>query len=128
MSKYTDVVEALLKEKHIQYKKECTFEGLRGNKFPLRFDYVIYKDNKIFCFLEVNGEQHYTEVQSWGGKSGLKKRQEYDRKKMRYALANNIPLYCIPYWQITKDFSYENIFQPKNLVKSIWHNDLIKKG
>ena len=38
----------------------------------------------------------------------------------------NIPLYRIPYWEIKNIHKVEDIFVPKFLVKSKWHNDYLK--
>lgn len=127
-SKYENKIIQLLKENNILFKREQSFEDLRGFKDLLRFDFIIYnrKDYSIDYFLEVNGEGHYKEIQSWGGKRGFQKRREYDRKKMSYALSHNIPLICLPYWDINDSLTYEKLItNPEYKVESIWHNDKI---
>ena len=51
------------------------------------------------------------------------KGQEHDRRKNSYCLANNSPLYRIPYWEIKNLKNPSDIFIDKFLVKSRWHND-----
>ena len=53
--------------------------------------------------------------------------KERDRRKNSYALANNIPLYRIQYWDINnkKINSFSDITKDKNRVKSKFHNDYI---
>lgn len=127
-SKYEERIIQLLKGNDILFKREQTFEGLKGFKDFLRFDFVVYKrkDYSIDYFLEVNGIQHYKEIPFWGGKHGLQKRKEYDRKKMSYALNHNVPLICLPYWDIDDSLTYEKLItNPQYKVDSIWHNDKI---
>jgi len=124
-SSYEAIVIFLLKKNKIIFKREQAFEDLKGKKYLLRFDFVVFdkKTNEISYILEVNGEQHYKPISIWGGLSGLKKRQGYDRKKIAYSLAKKIPLVCLPYWDINKSLTYEDIINnPEYLVKSIWHN------
>lgn len=128
MSKYEEKVLRLLEENDILFKREQTFEDLKGFKGLLRFDFVIYKRENylIDYFLEVNGEQHYKEIAAWGGKRGFQKRKEYDRKKIAYALNHNIPLICLPYWEIDNELTYMKLISnPDYKVQSIWHNDKI---
>lgn len=131
ISKNEQIIINLLKKNNILFKREQSFEGLKGFKNYLRFDFVIYdrKDYSIEYFLEVNGEQHYKEIMAWGGKHGLQKRKEYDRKKITFALNHNIPLICLPYWDINSDLTYEKIITNSAYkASSIWHNDRVILG
>ena len=130
-SSYEQFIIDLLKKNKINFKREQTFDGLKGFKADLRFDFVIYnQDGTIKYFLECNGEQHYKEIPAWGGKRGLQKRLEYDRKKMAYALAHNIPMICLPYWDINSSLTYDKLISNSDYkVKTIWHTDnIIKRG
>ena len=118
MSKLETTVAILLKENNIQYIREKTYEDLRGGKF--RYDFYLPKLNTI---IEVNGQQHYYEV--WGGRTGLLKQQENDRRKISYALANKITMFTIPYWEIQNLKNSKDLFQEKFLVKDKWFNDNI---
>lgn len=118
MSKLETTVAILLKENNIQYIREKTYEDLRGGKF--RYDFYLPKLNTI---IEVNGQQHYYEV--WGGRTGLLKQQENDRKKISYALANKITMFTIPYWEIPNLKNSQDLFQEKFRVKDKWFNDNI---
>lgn len=118
MSKLETTVAILLKENNIQYIREKTYEDLRGGKF--RYDFYLPKLNTI---VEVNGQQHYYEV--WGGRAGLLKQQENDRRKISYALANKITMFTIPYWEIPNLKNSQDLFQEKFKVKDKWFNDNI---
>lgn len=118
MSKLETTVAILLKENNIQYIREKTYEDLRGGKF--RYDFYLPKLNTI---IEVNGQQHYYEV--WGGRTGLLKQQENDRRKISYALANKITMFTIPYWEIQNLKNSQDLFQEKFRVKDKWFNDNI---
>ena len=51
--------------------------------------------------IEFDGEQHYKEKETWGGKEALEEVKENDRIKDEYCKNNNIPLVRIPYWELS---------------------------
>lgn len=118
MSKLETKVAILLKEANIKYEREKTYSDLKMGKF--RYDFYLPDLNII---IEVNGQQHYYEV--WGGRAGLLKQQENDRKKISYALANKIIMYSIPYWEIDKLETSDDLFNKKFLTRDKWFNDKI---
>lgn len=113
-SHYENFISDLLQKSHIDYQKEVSYTDLRGGRF--RYDF-----STPHGLIEVNGQQHYYEV--FGGRSGLLKQQEHDRRKISYALANCIPLYIIPFWDIYSLTNAHELFQDKYHAKSRWHND-----
>lgn len=113
-SHYENFISDLLQKSHIDYQKEVSYTDLRGGRF--RYDF-----STPYGLIEVNGQQHYYEV--FGGRSGLLKQQEHDRRKISYALANCIPLYIIPFWDIYSLTNAHELFQDKYHAKSRWHND-----
>lgn len=48
----------------------------------------------------------------------MTQRQERDKIKNKYALAHNIPLYRIPYWE-KNNITFENITNDIHLIKNI---------
>ena len=118
MSKYEDKIISLLKNAQISFLREKTFSDLKHGLF--RFDFYIHNLHGAPAIVEVDGEQHFRPI--YGRKEFLKG-QEHDRRKNSYCLANNIPLYRIPYWEIKNLDKAEDIFQEEFLVKSRWHND-----
>ena len=118
MSKLETKVATLLKEANIKYEREKTYSDLKMGKF--RYDFYLPDLNTI---IEVNGQQHYYEV--WGGRAGLLKQQENDRRKITYALANKIIMYSIPYREIDKLETSDDLFNKKFLTKDKWFNDKI---
>ena len=115
-SHYENFISDLLQKSHIDYQKEVSYTNLRGGRF--RYDF-----STPHGLIEVNGQQHYYEV--FGGRSGLLKQQEHDRRKISYALANCIPLYIIPFWDIYSLTNAHELFQDKYRAKSRWHNDKV---
>ena len=88
-------IETILQENNINYSKQYTFEDLRGpNDGLLRFDFAIFKNNKLSHLIEFQGEQHY----EYSG-SFYDNPQESDFKKQEYCKIHNIPLILIPYWK-----------------------------
>ena len=111
----------ILKQGGISFEREKTFSDLRKNKY--RFDFYLPKQNIL---IEINGSQHYENISFfYKNKTEFKKAQERDRRKISYALANEIPLYIIPYWEIPEIKNTKQIFQKKFLATSKYHNDNI---
>lgn len=81
-----------LTENNIDFIEEYVFSDLPKS----RFDFAIIKDGKVVHLIEFDGEQHYKNVEKWGG---LELQQTRDRIKNEYALSHNIPLVRIPYWE-----------------------------
>ena len=124
MSKYEDKVESLLKKAGIAYKKEVSFSDLKDKDF-LRFDFGIYKNQKLIGLIEVDGEQHFQPVELFGGKEEFKRVRKTDRAKNRYCLMKKIPLFRIPYTEM-ENFTLDNLTKFK--ITSQYHNDNIING
>ena len=118
MSKYEESVIKILKQEQISFIREKTFSDLKHGLF--KFDFYIYNLNGAPVIIEVDGEQHFKPIY---GRQSFLKGQEHDRRKNSYCLANNIPLYRIPYWEIKNLKTSADIFSNKFLVKTRWHND-----
>ena len=96
------IIENILKENNILYKKEFSFNNLLSeNNVPLRFDFAIFnKQNQLLYLIEYDGEQHFNskgDNQIWS--DSFEKRKRRDEIKTIYCLNNNIPLIRIPYWK-----------------------------
>ena len=121
MSKGEDKIIRLLRASNIKFEREKTFADLRGGKF--RYDFYLPFYNIL---IEVDGEQHFKQVKVFQKtRSDFLKQQENDRRKNSYALANNIPLIRIPYWELDNLNNFSNLIQKKFLVVSKWHNDYL---
>ena len=121
MSKGEDKIIRLLRASNIKFEREKTFADLRGGKF--RYDFYLPLYNIL---IEVDGEQHFKQVKVFLMIcSDFLKQQENDRRKNSYALANNIPLIRIPYWELDNLNNFSDLFQKKFLVVSKWHNDYL---
>lgn len=118
MSKYEDSIISILKAEEITFYREKTFQDLKHGLF--RFDFYIPNLYDTPAIVEVDGEQHFKPVY---GRQAFLKGQEHDRRKNSYCLANNIPLYRIPYWEIKNLRTIDDIFKDEFLVKTRWHND-----
>lgn len=95
------IIEAILKEKNIEFQQQYTFDDCISNKnYPLYFDFAIFKNNKLHCLIEFQGQQHYQEIASFS--ETLADRVERDEIKRKYCKNNNIPLIEIPYTDLSK--------------------------
>ena len=120
MTSYESQIINILKKDGIKFYREKTFSDLKHGLF--RFDFYIFGLNGALAIIEVDGEQHFKPIY---GRQSFLKGQEHDRRKNSYCLANQIPLYRIPYWEIKNIKSSSDIFIDKFLVKSRWHNDYL---
>ena len=120
MSKYEDSVISILKQEKIQFQREKNFSDLKHGLF--RFDFYIPNLHGAPAIVEVDGEQHFKPIY---GRQSFLKGQEHDRRKNSYCLANNIPLYRIPYWEIKNLRTVDDIFKDEFLVRTRWHNDYL---
>lgn len=121
MSRYEESIIKILKQGQISFIREKTFSDLKHGLF--RFDFYIFNLYGTPAIVEVDGEQHFKPIY---GRQAFLKGQEHDRQKNSYCLANNIPLYRVPYWEIYELKSISDIFTEKHLVKNRWHNDNLK--
>lgn len=118
MSKYESQIITLLNQAKLKFQREKTFKDLKHGLF--RFDFYILDLHGAPAIVEVDGEQHFKPIY---GRQAFLKGQEHDRRKNSYCLANGIPLYRIPYWEIKNLQTASDIFINKFLVKNRWHND-----
>ena len=90
VSKGEKKINDFLKEKKIAFKREYSFNDLKGH----RFDFYI-SDRKIL--IEYDGEQHFRPVDFFGGGSAFEMRKRKDQIKNKYASDKGIRLLRIPY-------------------------------
>lgn len=108
-SSYEKEIEKILIQNDISYIKEYSFSDLRGKKHPLRFDFAIFKDDKLCYLIEYQGEQHFHSVKYYGGEEDFKNRQWRDYLKKEYCKKNNIPLIIIKGQVTDKDIIKEEL-------------------
>ena len=119
MSSLERKVYDLLNGGHITFVREKVFKDCYNGLY--RYDFYLPEQNIV---LEVNGTQHYIfNKKFYKNKSEFLKAQERDRRKISYALAHGIKIYCIPYWEIDNISTLDDLFTQKFLAKSKFHND-----
>ena len=86
-------IEQLLIKNNIKYISEY---NPNIQKF---YDFALFNDkNELIRLIEFDGIQHYKEIEFFN-KRNLEQTQLSDKEKNEYALAHNIPLVRIPYWE-----------------------------
>ena len=127
MSRGEELISSLLRKEKIPFEKEKTFIDLKMGRY--RYDFYIADLHGRRTVIEYNGAQHYgyisafyPSMKSWLGAL------ERDRAKISYALANDIDIYIIPYWDYDKLRNANDLFQNKYKAKSRWHNDEIRQN
>lgn len=108
----------ILLNNKVRFQREKTFTDLKNGKY--RYDFYLLDYNTI---IEVDGQYHFYPIR---GRAALLGQKERDRQKNRYALSRKIKLYRIPYWEINNISNFKDIFNNKYLVRSQYHNDLLK--
>lgn len=82
----------------VDYCPQVSFEDLTGlSSSRLRYDFAIYEDSELYCFIECQGQQHYQPVAYFGGQQKLELQQFYDELKREYAQKLGVCLIEIPY-------------------------------
>lgn len=97
-SKGEHKIALLLDEMNITYKKEYIFSDYKS----ARFDFALFKNDKLYCLIEYDGPQHFAN----GVSGGWNSKERYDTithpkdiEKNEYCKKHNIPLLRIPYYQ-----------------------------
>jgi hypothetical protein len=122
MSKGEEKITDLLNLDKYKFVREKTFSDLKGGRF--RYDFYVKDVHGADCIIEFNGEQHYHFVKKfYKTEREWRTAQEHDRRKISYALANNIPIYIIPFWELPKITSAQQLFQDKYRARTRWKND-----
>lgn len=121
MSSYEEKIIQLLKASKLDFVREKSYNKLRKGKY--RFDFLVYVKGAP-VLVEVQGMQHYTQVKKFQkSRNDLLKQKERDRRKIRYCLTHQLPLYVIPFWEVKNLRRASDIFQEKFLAKDMWKND-----
>lgn len=112
------IIQQMLDKNNIVYKREYSFNDLRGpNNGLLRFDFAIFNNNQLQYLIEFDGRNHFNIPEGkWGSYYTLKDIQEKDKKKNEYCLSHNILLKRIPYTD-QYNFTYNDILSDKYDVK-----------
>ena len=96
------IIENLLKQHNIDYKKEYVFKDLITPKGGnARFDFAILDENKNVKYLiEYDGETHdFSHIHGWNTEEKIKYCQICDNLKNEYCQIHSIPLLRISYKQ-----------------------------
>ena len=119
MSSLEKKVHGLLQEGRFYIEREKIFKDCYNGLY--RYDFYLPEINTL---LEINGIQHYIfNKKFYKNKSEFLKAQERDRRKISYALARGMKIYCIPYWEIDNLSNTQDLFCQKFLATSKFHND-----
>lgn len=87
------IIENILKENNILYKKEYKFKDLKDQDY-LRYDFAIFNtDGEVIKLIEYDGRQHSDKSSVWYNDTVI----AHDIMKTEYAEKHNIPLLRIPY-------------------------------
>jgi hypothetical protein len=88
-------VAAVLKSLKVDFKTQYRIKACRDKK-PLPFDFAVFKDGKLACLIEYDGEQHFSKRSIMARYSG-ELIWRHDKIKSDFCKTNSIPLIRIPY-------------------------------
>jgi phage FluMu protein Com len=97
-SKGEKIIKEFLEENKILFDIEKRFSDCK-NKTELPFDFYLVDKNLL---IEYDGEQHFKEIKSWGGKKRLDYVKNNDKIKDEFARSNGIKLLRISYKEFDK--------------------------
>ena len=115
-------IDQLLHKLNIQHKHQYYFQNLKGSRGGyLRFDFALFKKDKLICLIEYDGFFHYRKSKlSYKGQNVTDICQEHDQLKNDYCKKNNITLYRIHNKrQVTKDIYYILIKEKLRMNKNM---------
>lgn len=96
-------IRKILKDKGIRFTEQKRFEKCK-NKRALPFDFYLLDYNVL---IEYQGEQHFRDRETFGGKNSLKQIQKNDKIKLDFCNENNIDLMYITYKQNIEEELYK---------------------
>ena len=80
-------IEHILLSNRIDFKKQHYFDNLISKKKrKLRFDFAVFKDNKLSHLIEYDGAQHFSLSRYYGCKSDYLAQKENDKIKSQLPL------------------------------------------
>lgn len=100
-SKGAKRIKYILENKNINYEMEFRIPECK-HIISLPFDFAILKDNQILGLIEFDGEQHFREIELWGGKESFEGIQKRDKIKDTYCEEHKIPLLRIAYYEYSE--------------------------
>lgn len=124
-SSYENHIYKILKKEKINFIEEYMPKNRKvGKRGSYRYDFAIFEEDNLLFLCEINGEQHYTRNKFfYKTEKDFKASKERDRRKISLALANSIPLYIVPFFEVAGIKSIKDIQQTKFLATNKWHND-----
>lgn len=112
----------ILRASDIKFEREKSFKDLKFGYY--RYDFYI---PLLKILIEYDGAGHFKFIKKFYKKhSDFNSARERDRRKNNYALAHDIKLYRIPFWELDNINSFDDMLNEKFLVHSMWHNDNLK--
>ena len=96
-SKREENCRIFFEERGIPFRRQVQFKDCRYKRI-LKFDFGLYTiNNNLVLLLEIDGRQHTSSIDFFGGKKGLDYSKKRDSIKDRYCKEKGISLYRISY-------------------------------
>ena len=111
-SKGETKISKILHNLNYNFDREVKFSDLLDEDF-LKFDFAIFKNNRIYCLIEFQGIQHFSTTSGWNTLEHLEKTQKHDKLKRNYCKEKGLKLIEISY----KDYNKLNENYLRNLIE-----------
>lgn len=118
MSQGEQIISKILLENNVNFiYNRAYFDDLKSDiGKPLRYDFILLKDNKPYRIIEFDGAQHFVgDIFFCPTEKLFDNRSRNDIIKNQYALSHNIPLVRIPYTE-KKNLTYDLLMSDKYLI------------
>ena len=79
----------------------------------LRFDFAIFKNNKLYALIEYDGEQHFNITNGWNNTQYHQELKTRDKMKDDYCEQHNIPLIRLNYLMLKNNLITEDLIKEK---------------
>lgn len=116
----------LFQTNDILYTTQEKFQDCVVNSNQMPFDFAIYdRNHKLLCLIEYDGDIHFQYRETgWNTKENFLQRVYNDQLKNKYCIEHHIQLYRIPYYDLNKINTFNDIIQKQYLVKNINHYNI----
>ena len=120
-SRGEEVIASVLNNHNVDFKQNKRLQDFQTDKgsYPL-FDFQLYRDNKLVACIEMQGIQHYDDVNPMPD-FGRYEREVTDELKRKYCRSHNIPLFEIKY--------SDNILnKTEEIIKALYANTVPRQN
>lgn len=100
------LIKAYLEEHNITYIPQYSFNECK-DKYVLKYDFAVLKNNQIDLLIEFDGAQHYHPVEWFGGTEGFRNDKRRDQIKNEFCQLKGYRLLRLPYTLLPEEIKQQ---------------------